>query len=79
MELPELVSPDAFASIVSMGLTAVGDVVNCPMLVAIRVVPPFPAADVGIPVTRSVVGADDVVLVADVVERLEAKVLLAYT
>lgn len=63
-------SPAEFASIVSMGDAAVGDVVNCPMLVAIKVDPPLARVE-GIPVTSNVVPADVVVLVADVVVRLK--------
>jgi len=70
--VPELVFPAELASIVSMGSTAVGDVVNCPIFVAIKVVPPLLRVE-GIPETSKVVpvGVVDVVLEAIVAMRVD--------
>ncbi len=70
LELPELALPEEFASIVSMGSTAVGDDVNCPIFVAIKVEPPLLLSVEGIPETNSVVPRVDVVLVVVAVVRL---------
>jgi len=71
LELPELALPEEFASIVSMGSTAVGDDVNCPIFVAIKVEPPLLLSVEGIPETKSVVPRVDVVLVVVAVVRVE--------